>query len=196
MKTSRAALLASAPASVRARNTQPSGGAGPLPPPPVAPPAPGKRPGRGSGRPPTQGALLGALLGALDASAGVVVELPGLRLVNPLNQREHWRSVSTRGKREKAATAAALRGKAPPALPVVVTITRVSTGRLDSDGCVASAKHVRDAVAAWLGCDDADPRIAWRVMQARGKAAVRITVGPRVVCPTCGCVAGSEEMGR
>lgn len=178
-----AAALALAPASLRALNPPPRA--------PVAPPAPAKRPGRGSARPMTPGALPGAL----DA-AGVVVELPGLRLVNPLNQREHWRSVSARGKREKAATAAALRGRKPPALPVVVTITRVSPGRLDSDGAVASAKHCRDSVATWLGCDDADPRIAWRVVQAKGKAAVRIAVGPQVVCPTCGCVGSSEEMGR
>ena len=134
-----------------------------------------------------------------DAAAGVVVELPGLRLVNPLNQRAHWRTVSARGKREKADVAAALRGRVPPALPVVVTITRVSPGRLDSDGCVAAAKHARDAVALWLGADDADARIAWRVTQAKGPAAVRIAVGPmgaRRVCPSCGCAVEGEEMGR
>jgi len=185
-RPTRTALLAAAPASVQRRNAAPAAS--------VAPPAPAKHPGRGSARPATPDARTGAL----DAAAGVVVvELPGLRLVNPLNQRSHWRTVSARGKREKAAVAAALRGRVPPALPVVVTITRVSPGRLDSDGCVASAKHARDSVALWLGADDADPRVAWRVVQAKGKAAVRIAVGPRVVCPTCGCVAGqSEEMGR
>ena len=181
-------LLAAAPASVRQRNA-------PLAL-PVAPPAPAKRPRRGSARPATPDARTGAL----DAAAGVVVvELPGLRLVNPLNQRAHWRAVAARGGREKAATWAALRGRVPPALPVVVTITRVSPGRLDSDGCVASAKHVRDAVALWLGADDADARIAWRVTQAKGPAAVRIAVGPmgaRRVCPSCGCAVEGEEMGR
>ena len=180
-RPTRDALLAAAPASLRARN---------------APPAPARRPGRGSARPATPDALTGAL----DAAAGVVVvELPGLRLVNPLNQRAHWRAVSARGKREKAAVAASLRGRVPPALPVVVTITRVSPGRLDSDGCVAAAKHARDAVALWLGADDADARIAWRVTQAKGAAAVRIAVGPmgaRRVCPSCGCAVEGEEMGR
>lgn len=66
LRHTRAALLASAPLSVRVRNGQPSGGAGPLPPLPMAPPAPAKRPGRGSARPPTPGALPGAL----DAAAG------------------------------------------------------------------------------------------------------------------------------
>lgn len=182
-RPTRAALLAAAPASVRARN---------------APPAPAKRPGRGGARPPTPMALPGAL----DAAAGVVVvELPGLRLVNPLNRRQGWRAVSERGRREKAAVAAALRGRKPPALPVVVTITRVSPGRLDSDGAVASAKHCRDAVAAWLGCDDGDERVRWEVTQAKGAAAVRIAVGPRVtrraLCPSCGCAVDvGESEGR
>ncbi len=182
-----AALLAAAPASVRQRNAPPAR--------PTTPPAPAKRPRRGSARP----AAPDARTGALDAAGVVVVELPGLRLVNPLNQRAHWRAVAARGGREKAATWAALRGRVPPALPVVVTITRVSPGRLDSDGCVASAKHVRDAVALWLGADDADARIAWRVTQAKGPAAVRIAVGPmgaRRVCPSCGCEVEGEEMGR
>lgn len=180
-RPTRAALLAAAPASVRARN---------------APPAPAKRPGRGGARPPTPMALPGAL----DAAAGVVVvELPGLRLVNPLNRRQGWRAVSERGRREKAAVAAALRGRKPPALPVVVTITRVSPGRLDDDGAVASAKHCRDAVAAWARCDDADPRIRFVVAQEKGAAGVRITVEPlvprRVECPSCGCSVAVEEVG-
>lgn len=156
-----AAALALAPASLRALNPPPRA--------PVAPPAPAKRPGRGSARPMTPGALPGAL----DAAAGVVVvELPGLRLVNPLNRRQGWRVVSVRGRREKAAVGAALRGRTPPALPALVTITRVSPGRLDSDGAVASAKHVRDAVSAWLGCDDGDPRVTWRVAQERTRAGI------------------------
>ena len=53
-RPTRDALLAAAPASLRARN---------------APPAPAKRPGRGGARPPTPMALPGAL----DAAAGVVV---------------------------------------------------------------------------------------------------------------------------
>jgi hypothetical protein len=128
----------------------------------------------------------------------VVVELPGLRLVNPLNNRQGWRAVSVRGRREKAAVAAALRGRKPPALPVVVTITRVSPGRLDDDGATASAKHVRDAVAGWLGVDDGDRmRVLFVVDQAKGAAAVRIAVGPKVtrraLCPTCGCAVDVGE---
>jgi hypothetical protein len=76
-----------------------------------------------------------------------------------------------------------------------VTITRVSPGRLDDDGATASAKHVRDAVAVWLGVDDADHRVRFVVEQAKGAAAVRIAVGPRVavVCPQCGCAVDGGE---
>lgn len=134
------------------------------------------------------------------AGAVVVVDVPGLRLVNPLNNRRGWRVVSERGKREKAATTAALRAHRAPPLPLRVTITRVSPGRLDDDGAVASAKHCRDAVAAWARCDDADPRIRFVVAQEKGAAGVRITVEPlvprRVECPSCGCSVAVEEDGR
>lgn len=133
----------------------------------------------------------------------VVVEVPGLRLVNPLNKRQHWRAVYERGEREKAATRAALHGRKPPALPALVTITRVSPGVIgDDDGVTASAKHVRDTVARWLGVDDGDrARVRFVVTQEKGAAGVRITAAPwvarRVECPACGCsVAVETEAGR
>jgi hypothetical protein len=119
-----------------------------------------------------------------------------------MNERQHWRTVHARGEREKAATRAALRGHAPPPLPVDVTITRVSLGTIaDDDGATASAKHVRDTVAAWLGVDDGDrARVRFVVTQAKGAAAVRIAVGPRVepraTCPACGCVVTMGGEGR
>jgi len=179
----RAALLAAAPASLRARNA-------------IAPGAPAKRPARSGGPP----AAARTLPGPPDAT-WVVVAIP-LRLVNPLNNRQHWRAVSERGRREKAATAAALHGHSPPKAPLLVTITRVSPGRLDDDGATASAKHVRDATARWLGCDDGSAAVTWVVLQAKGPAGVQLTVRPRVarrvVCPGCGCgvVVGSEETWR
>ena len=136
------------------------------------------------------------------ADGVVVVEVPGLRLVNPLNQRQGWRAVSARGKREKAAVAFALRGHRAPPLPLLVTIVRVSPGRLDDDGATASAKHVRDTVATWAGVDDGSARIRFVVTQEKGAAGVRITAAPwvarRVACPSCGCSVAVEgtEAGR
>ena len=183
-----AAVLAAAPASLRARNA----------------PAPRQRPAsaRKAAAPVGHGPV--ALPVALSAGTGVVVvvELPGLRLVNPLNNRQGWRAVSGRGRREKAAVGAALAGRLAPKPPLVVTITRVSPGRLDDDGATASAKHVRDTVARWLAVDDGDARVRYVVTQAKGAAGVRIDVRPRVarrvVCPGCGCgvAVESEETGR
>ena len=42
-----------------------------------------------------------------------------------------------------------------------VTFTRYGTKLLDDDNIRSAFKHARDGVAAWLGIDDADPRIIW-----------------------------------
>jgi len=67
-----------------------------------------------------------------------------------------------------------------PALPLTVTVTRVAPGRgLDPhDNLPGACKHVVDAIAAWIGIDDRDPRITWRYDQcADGRT---IGVGIRV----------------
>ena len=63
--------------------------------------------------------------------------------------------------------------------PAVVTITRLAPTSLDSDNLQGSAKHVRDAIAAWLGVDDRDPRVTWHVGQERQKTyGVRLALRP------------------
>lgn len=50
---------------------------------------------------------------------------------------------------------------------------------LDTDNLQGSAKHVRDAVARWLGVNDRDPRVTWHVGQEHGRVyEVRIVVRP------------------
>lgn len=69
----------------------------------------------------------------------------------------------------------------PPAL--VVTITRISPGTLDSDAVPASAKHIRDGVADALGINDNDPRVTWEYRQekgARAKAGTHAGWGVRI----------------
>ncbi len=106
--------------------------------------------------------------------------LEHVRLVSMLNVREHW---APRAKRT-----AAQRGIARLALtpelhgaelsgPLVVTITRIAPGTLDSDNLAGSGKAVRDGVADALGIDDGDPRIEWRYAQERAK---RGTWGVRI----------------
>lgn len=95
-----------------------------------------------------------------------------LRLINPLNQREHWKRVHARGVREKHATASAMLFVNRKSCVDAVHIDRVSPKRLDSDNLAASAKHVRDAVADALGRDDDDSKpgaLKWSYGQIVGK---------------------------
>ena len=110
-----------------------------------------------------------------------------VKLVNALNKREHWAVRMSRAKAQRAQAALAMRASAigrPLALQMAgggltITITRRGGRRMDDDGLTASAKHVRDGVADWLGIDDGDPRLTWVVRQdgaPRGKHWVDIEV--------------------
>lgn len=108
----------------------------------------------------------------------------GLNLTIPMqlpsanNLREHWRVRHRRVKAQRQTVAWFLTASTPrPALPVVVTLTRVGVRDLDGDNLQGAFKAVRDQVATWLGLDDADPRIRWEYDQRRGKVcAVEIRV--------------------
>jgi hypothetical protein len=104
---------------------------------------------------------------ALDASADrvVAVELP-LHLAPVGNRREHPFSRARRTRREIAAVLGALKGHTPPPLPVVFELTRTGWNALDPDGLVAALKAPIDALARWLGVDDRDLRLFWRLSQA------------------------------
>jgi hypothetical protein len=63
----------------------------------------------------------------------------------------------------------------PLALPILVTLTRVSAGTMDDDGLRNALKHVRDAIANWVGIDDGDTTsIAFRYLQERGPKLTRL----------------------
>jgi len=101
---------------------------------------------------------------------------------NPLNLSGKaamgWRI--TAAKRERDATALSLLGvddetREALAAGCVVTLTRVSAGKLDDDAVPATLKHIRDQIAVFLlggtpGQRDSDPRIAWSYGQLRGPA--------------------------
>lgn len=111
----------------------------------------------------------------------LTVTIPGLRLVSEANAHEHWRKRSARAKHQHRVVAAFLgpqsRVPAPHPVPLVVTITRVGARQMDSDNVVGSAKHVRDAVAAWLGRDDGPTcGVEWRVEQRKGPYAVEVRI--------------------
>lgn len=123
----------------------------------------------------------------ISPTAPAITLLVPVRVVNPLNGRQSWRTVHARGEREKYVTAAmfvqaAHRGLEFPALPIVVTLTRIGKQQMDSDAVPASLKHARDSVAKWYGVDDRDGgKIEWRYGQEYGRAleyGVRIEIAP------------------
>lgn len=98
------------------------------------------------------------------------VAVPGLRTVNPLNNRTGWKTVWRRSKQQKRSVTFALFGHKLPALPATITLTRMGPGIMDSDGLAASFKATRDSVAAAYGVDDGSPLYEWRYCQRRAKA--------------------------
>lgn len=85
------------------------------------------------------------------------------------NQREHPLAVWRRGEAQKKAMWPWLRQHAPPKLPAVITLTRISMGTLDTDNLQSALKRIRDSVAEWCGCGDSpsDP-IEWEYAQQKG----------------------------
>lgn len=100
---------------------------------------------------------------------GSVVIWP-IRLVSEANVSgsQDWRVRHRRAKSQRAAVAMLVRELVKPALPCVVTLTRIAPNMLDSDNAQSAPKHCRDELAAWIGVDDRDPRVTWVVKQERG----------------------------
>lgn len=129
---------------------------------------------------------------------GIVVEIPGLRLVSEANSRGHTIAKADRIATQRSAVTSTLRvmGGAAPPLPCRVAITRIAPDVLDDDNLASACKAARDAVALWLvpvtqtirkgpraGTtrivgDDRDPRVEWSVAQERGPYGVRVEVVP------------------
>lgn len=99
----------------------------------------------------------------------MLIELP-LKTVSLLNMREHWRVGAQRKAQHRHTTRMLVGGKSAPAMPVTVTLTRLSTGTLDAhDNLPSCFKHIVDELADWLRVDDADPRVTWRYAQQKCK---------------------------
>ena len=118
---------------------------------------------------------------ALPAAAPPVVEvrLP-LRVVSEANARGSWHGGASRAARQRSTVALALKAHHRPALPVSVRLVRWAPRRLDGDNLQRACKAIRDAVAEWLGVDDADPRVSWHYAQGTARTyALSIIAGPR-----------------
>lgn len=104
------------------------------------------------------------------------VEVP-LMTVSGMNAREHYMKRHRRVKREREAVAWSLKGIVPPALPLVVTMTRVAPSNgLDDDNLASALKPTRDQIAAWLGIDDRSKLVRWVPAQRRGDWGVVIEI--------------------
>lgn len=106
----------------------------------------------------------------------ITVEIPGLKLASEANDHHFWRGRHTRSKEQRGLVMVVLRARlsrADVVFPIKVTITRIAPRALDTDNLAGSAKHVRDAIAEWLGVDDGvaerDNRVLWVVEQRQGK---------------------------
>jgi hypothetical protein len=116
---------------------------------------------------------------AITNSVSHPITLP-LRTVSGMNAREHPMARSRRVKAERATVAWSLVqafGKRRPSPPLVIRLTRYAPSRgLDSDNLQSSLKAVRDAIAQWMGINDADETQArYAYAQARAPLyAVRI----------------------
>ena len=111
----------------------------------------------------------------------MILTIP-MPLPSAANLREHHMVRARRVKKQRQTVAAYIGGRPKPALPVVVTLERVSARALDGDNLQSAFKAVRDEVAKWLGHADNVPGITWEYGQRRGgvgELAVVIRVGPR-----------------
>jgi hypothetical protein len=139
---------------------------------------------------PTAGIVTGFLKGAAryriatsarpdPACKSASVEFLGMRTVNPLNNRQHWRKVHQRAKAQRGAAYTAVfyeSRKGIPTLPVVVTLTRIGPRAMDSDNLAASLKPVRDGIADAYGIADNDSRIHFVYGQAKGEYGVKVEI--------------------
>jgi hypothetical protein len=128
----------------------------------------------------------------MDAGSSVNAEPPFVVFV-PVrtvgqNGREHYAVKAKRIRAERDIVRKVLDARSlecPWRPPLTVTLTRYSSGHMDSDGHIGALKSVRDEVAAWLRVDDRfDSLVEYVYRQsnaARGYFGVRIEIKRRRV---------------
>ena len=99
---------------------------------------------------------------AAPVAPGVDVTVEDLRLVGQ-NGRVSWQSRQRRTRMQWGQILAALDGHVAPPGPWTIELTRTAWGSSDPDNTVSLMKVPIDALAWWLGCDDRDPRLHWRI---------------------------------
>lgn len=112
-----------------------------------------------------------------------------VKTVSEANNHAHWRGRARRARAQRRATGLVMASqfdRRGVALPCVVSLTRLSTRRLDDDNLRGALKHVRDEIAEWLGVNDASPVVQYKYDQAAcrcGGEGVRVELhsGARLV---------------
>ena len=104
------------------------------------------------------------------------LEIPGLQTRGGMNAREHHMARARRVKSERATVGWWLRGLQKPALPLLVTLTRIApSSGLDDDNLASAAKSCRDSFAEWIGVDDKHRDVVrYEYAQERGAWGIRI----------------------
>jgi len=103
---------------------------------------------------------------------------------NPLSKLKDRIAAKTLAKEATLSSLIRLFGTHPPELPIRAVEIALASPRAhlwDGDNEVIRAKHYRDAVAFWLGCDDKEGKgvDAWVVKAVRSKeTTVSITITP------------------
>lgn len=107
----------------------------------------------------------------------ITITLDGMKTSTPGNNCQHWRKDWQASKVQRARARGAISSlRALPALPVIVTLTRLSPrNRMDRHNLPGAMKHVIDGIADAYGVDDGDPR--WEFRFEQEKAAV---IGVRI----------------
>jgi hypothetical protein len=102
------------------------------------------------------------------------------------SRHEHWSTTKKRVDAQHEAVRISLRARStrcPFPVPMTVTLTRMSPGRLDTGNLGSAMKHVQDAVARWIGIDDRhDHLVEYTYRQEktkRGAWGVRIEIARR-----------------
>jgi hypothetical protein len=92
------------------------------------------------------------------------------------NARGHWQTKARKIRQDRDAVSLVLSQSKPPKLPVNVVLIRCAPRLVDDDNAVGCCKGTRDSVAEWLGIDDRDPRVRWRVEQRKVPRTAQGTV--------------------
>lgn len=85
----------------------------------------------------------------------------GVQTVSEMNMRDDHYSRHSRKKLQQGSFYIAVLAIPRPTEPIRVRMIRLGPRRMDDDNLASSFKHLRDAVAKWVGVDDGEAFYEW-----------------------------------